>query len=128
MLAVNKADLGAAWELSEAGGEPDQARRVSAREGAGVEELCEALGRALTAGEPEPRAGEVVASARQAEALERALYAVRQAAAELASPEPAVEVVSLELATALAALGEVDGQGAPEEVIEAVFSEFCLGK
>jgi tRNA modification GTPase len=70
-----------------------------------------------------------VASARQAEALGRALEAGRRAACGLArGAELAPELVSVDLAEALAALGEVDGRSAPEEVIEAVFSEFCVGK
>jgi tRNA modification GTPase len=40
----------------------------------------------------------------------------------------APELVSVDLAEALACLGEVDGQGAPDEVIEAVFRDFCVGK
>ncbi len=131
LVAVNKADLGAAWDLAELGAVgigASEALRVSARDGAGLEGLCLALGKMLCGGQPEPQAGEVVASARQAEALGRAIMALDAAAAALVSADLAVELASVELGEALAALGEVDGQGAPDELIEAVFSQFCLGK
>lgn len=128
LIAVNKADLGAAWELAELGdlGEIQPVLRVSAANGAGLEGLADRLGRALTGGQAEPSPGEVLASARQVAALRRCLGAVGRAGEQLGNE--ALELVSLELAEALAALGEVDGQGAPDEVIEAVFSQFCVGK
>ncbi|MFZ5586195.1 MAG: tRNA uridine-5-carboxymethylaminomethyl(34) synthesis GTPase MnmE [Thermodesulfobacteriota bacterium] len=128
LIAVNKADLGAAWELSDLPAGAGPALRVSATAGAGLAGLSERLAAAITGGEPEPAAGEVLAGARQAQALERALEATRRAAGHLAGFEPALELASLDLAEALAALGEVDGRGAPEEVFEAVFSQFCVGK
>jgi tRNA modification GTPase len=131
LVAVNKTDLGAAWDLDWLAGlgvGSGEALRVSARDGAGLAGLMEALGARLSGGEPEPVAGEVVASARQAQALEAALDALRRAEEALLALEPAAELAATDLMAALAALGEVDGQGAPDEVIEAVFRDFCLGK
>ncbi len=127
VVAANKAELPPAWEAAR---EVPGAVEVSARTGMGLEALREALGRALTGGSPEPAPGEVVAGARQAGALARCRRATARAARGLAVPAAEVqpELVSLELAEALAALGEVDGQGAPEEVIAAVFDRFCVGK
>jgi tRNA modification GTPase len=123
LVVVNKDDLGAAWEPKASG-----AIRVSARNGAGLEGLMEVLGRCLSGDQPEPAMGEVVASARQAQALAQALTAVQHAQEALLPSETAVELAAVNLAAALGFLGEVDGQGAPEEVIEAVFREFCIGK
>jgi tRNA modification GTPase len=128
LVAVNKADLGPAWDLAELGALADNepVPRVSAARGTGLEDLAQALGRALTGGQAEPQVGEVLAGTRQVAALERC-----RAAAERAGEQLGVgswELVSLELGEALAALGEVDGLGAPDEVIEAVFSQFCVGK
>ncbi len=128
LVVVNKVDLGAAWELEALGLEPGRDRRVRGVTEVGVQELGEAIAQALTGGQPEPVPGEVVASTRQAEALGRCLAAARRAVRALGEAEPAVELVSVDLAEALGALGEVDGEGAPDEVIEAVFSQFCVGK
>lgn len=129
LLAVNKSDLGSAWDLEQAGLPADaSALRVSAHSGAGLTELAAALKAALTGGQPEPPPGQALANLRQALALERALGSAREAARLLGQADPPVEIASLELAAALMALGEVDGLGAPDEVIEEVFSRFCLGK
>ncbi len=126
LVCLSKSDLPPAWNPAAEGlaGVP----QVCAKSGQGVAELAEAIGAALTGGAPEPEPGEVAASARQAEALARCLAAARAAAEGLAGEDPQPEIVSLELAEALAALGEVDGQGAPDSVIEAVFENFCVGK
>ncbi len=128
LLAVNKQDLQAAWPPDGLGSKAAQSLRVSAKYGQGLDELSEAVGLALTGGEPEPGPGEAVASARQAEALGGALEAGRRAWEGLVADEVQPELISVDLGQALARLGEVDGQGAPDQVIEAVFENFCVGK
>jgi tRNA modification GTPase len=51
-LVVNKVDLRAAWDLGQAG----EAVRVSARTGAGLDELCQAMTRWLVQDPPPPGA------------------------------------------------------------------------
>ncbi|MCA1906002.1 MAG: tRNA uridine-5-carboxymethylaminomethyl(34) synthesis GTPase MnmE [Desulfarculus sp.] len=128
LVAVNKADLAPAWDLAELGSpmENEPVLRVSAARGTGLEELAQRLGDALTGGQAEPQPGEVLAGTRQVEALERCRAAAERAGEQLRAG--AWELVSLELGEALAALGEVDGLGASDQVIEAVFSQFCVGK
>ena len=104
LLVVNKADKAPAWEPQELDA---PFLCVSAHTGQGLEDLLAALGQALTGGLPEPAPGEALANARQAEAFVRVRGAVERA---------------------LAALGLVDGRSAPDEVIEAAFANFCLGK
>ena len=128
LICLNKADLPRAWGPEQLGLTGETMIPASAKEGSGVDELARALARALTGGQREPQPGEVVVSQRQAQALERGLEACRQAQGLLEQPEPPFEMVSLELARALEFLGQVDGQGAPGQVIEAVFENFCVGK
>jgi tRNA modification GTPase len=65
---------------------------------------------------------------RHHEALERAARHL-DAAAEQARPgEGLPDRMALELLAALAALGEITGQTATEEILERVFSRFCVGK
>ncbi|HEY6196069.1 MAG TPA: tRNA uridine-5-carboxymethylaminomethyl(34) synthesis GTPase MnmE, partial [Candidatus Eisenbacteria bacterium] len=47
------------------------------------------------------------------------------AAAEAGAPG---EIVALELRESLAALGEVTGRNASEELLERIFARFCIGK
>ncbi|MCF8042338.1 MAG: tRNA uridine-5-carboxymethylaminomethyl(34) synthesis GTPase MnmE [Desulfarculaceae bacterium] len=127
VIAANKADLDHAWDL-EATGEGAAVLRVSAKQGSGLDELATAVGQALTGGLAEPAPGEAVASQRQAEALTACAQAVRRAAEGLEAQNIAAELVSVDLAEALARLGEVDGIDAPDSVIDAIFDEFCVGK
>jgi tRNA modification GTPase len=39
-----------------------------------------------------------------------------------------LDIVALELRTALDHLGRVTGQTAEEEIVNAIFSRFCIGK
>lgn len=54
------------------------------------------------------------------ETLEAALAAIRSAMT--------LDIVALELRTALDHLGRVTGQTAEEEIVNAIFSRFCIGK
>ncbi|MBU1155730.1 MAG: hypothetical protein KJ921_07750, partial [Proteobacteria bacterium] len=127
VIAANKADLNDAWDL-ETAGEGAPILRVSAKRGSGLEELARTVGEALTGGQAEPAPGEAVASKRQAEALAACASAVERAVEGLEAQSIAAELVSVDLAEALARLGEVDGQDAPDSVIDAVFEQFCVGK
>jgi tRNA modification GTPase len=46
-------------------------------------------------------------------------------AAKAGAPE---EILAMDIRLALAGLNAVTGQGAPEEVLDAIFSRFCVGK
>jgi tRNA modification GTPase len=99
---------------------------VSSVTGEGLENLRRVT--LLTAGEgQEPREPGIVFNARQEQRLSDALKSLARArqAAEREAPE---EVLVIELRLALAGLNAVTGQGAPEEVLDAIFSRFCVGK
>lgn len=111
-------------DLDPQGRVPDDGRlRVSALRGTGLDALWEALERAAPrAGAPDLAAAEEArATARAAEALERALAGPLQGELPL---------LALELREALAALDEPGGGGArlPEELLERIFAGFCIGK
>jgi tRNA modification GTPase len=100
--------------------------RTSSRTGQGIAELKQAIASALDAGAGE---GGVVAgtadrcreSLRRAdEALGRAQTAVRSTAGE--------ELVAIELRLALDELGQVVGAVYTEDILDRVFSRFCIGK
>ncbi len=128
LVALNKADKPPAWDATDLGLPQRELLTVSAKHGLGLDDLSAALGRAVSGGAAEPKPGEVVAGVRQREALGRCLESIHRAAKGLAVKDIEIELVSLDLSEALLALGEVDGQGAPDEVIDAVFENFCVGK
>jgi len=65
---------------------------------------------------------------RHREALERAAGYLDSAAEQARSGDGCSDRLALELLAALAALGEITGQAATEEILERIFSRFCVGK
>ena len=98
---------------------------VSAARGDGLEALRAALAEGIGARPGEPDAP--VTNPRHAEALERARQALGRAAAAAQAGEPG-EIVALELHEALGAVGEVTGRAVGEDLLERIFSRFCVGK
>ena len=69
----------------------------------------------------------MVTSARQAEALDRASDSLRAGVTSLRSGVPH-EMVLLDLYGALSALGELSGEVVTDDILERIFSTFCIGK
>ena len=93
---------------------------VSARDGAGLEALRQEVAARLGLVE---EAGTLSALPRQREALARAA-----AALEGVRPETPAELAASAAREALAALGEITGETATEELLDRIFSAFCVGK
>lgn len=108
-----KADLEAAWSDPEA-------LAVSAVTGAGLPELREAVRAALIG---DAARGEAwLTTERQADAARRALTHL-----DLATGLPD-DLAGYELEAALHALAELTGRDVQEDVVDAVFRNFCVGK
>lgn len=93
---------------------------VSARTGMGLEALRQEIAARLGLAE---EAGTLSALPRQREALGRAA-----AALERSAPDAPAELAASAARAALAALGEITGETATEELLDRVFSSFCVGK
>ena len=100
---------------------------VSALTGQGLERLEEAIVEAVFSGQVESAQAPVVTSPRHKEALNRALDHVLAAhSAHQADQLP--DLVAIDLAAAISALGEITGQTASEDLVETIFAKFCIGK
>ena len=66
-------------------------------------------------------------NARHRDALERTQSALARAS-EAAQQNAFEECVALELKSALQALGEIIGETATEDLLDQIFSQFCIGK
>jgi tRNA modification GTPase len=127
ILVQNKSDLPPVAELPE---ELHRAHRVSisARSGEGIEELREAIfSLFIRGGALDGREFTALSQVRHRDALERAkrhLTSFLRAFAE----ETALEFVTLDLRDALNALGEVTGETTPDDILDQIFSRFCIGK
>ena len=72
-------------------------------------------------------AGELLTNARQADAVSRALSAVTEARSALRIGMTA-DVVLTDCEAALEALGELNGKRVRDDLVETIFSRFCVGK
>ncbi len=106
---------------------PEGTIGISARSGAGIDDLCLALRecvdtRALFQGDP------VVSHSRHFQALSQASGALQQALSAFDSL-PA-DLLAEEIRTVTAALGSITGRGliTPDEILSSIFSKFCIGK
>jgi len=130
VVVVNKIDLPPAWTDVgiPAGGRSDTVVRVSlVDDGSDVfTRVSRAVTGELLAGE-ELRDPPAITNLRHIDLLERTRTALRRAAdaADRNLPE---ELVLADLAEAQQALGAVTGQRTPEDVLNRIFAEFCIGK
>ncbi|MGH7738501.1 MAG: tRNA uridine-5-carboxymethylaminomethyl(34) synthesis GTPase MnmE [Candidatus Tyrphobacter sp.] len=68
-----------------------------------------------------------LAHAFEIDAVEEALRALGHVRATLGAGEP-IDLCSADLQRAAAALGHVTGEAAGEEIVDAIFARFCIGK
>jgi tRNA modification GTPase len=119
VVVLNKADLAAVVT------EPGIA--VSARTGAGLDDLIAAVARLLTADGPEHRDQPAITNVRHTELLERARAAILRAT-EALEGEVSEEFPLLDLQDAGAALQEITGRRTSEDLLHHIFAKFCIGK
>lgn len=104
--------------------------RFSALDAAGAPALRNELARAveaLAAAAGGPDDGVAISRERHREALAKALEALERAHAGALSGMPP-EIVAVDAAAAAEALGALTGEVGVEDVLDAVFREFCIGK
>jgi tRNA modification GTPase len=126
LIVVNKRDLPEAATL--AGFLPTMPRvRVSALTSEGLDELRAAVLDKALGGEVLASDGILVTSARHKEALSRSLQHIQTAKATLREGLPA-DFVAIDLRAALDGLGEITGQTVTSDLLDSIFSNFCIGK
>jgi tRNA modification GTPase len=123
IVLANKCDLAAAWPPDDAGVE---SLDVSAKDGSRIDEVRRRIIGALSAGD-HVRDSPAVTNARHADLLARAATVLRRAA-QAAQEGTAEEFVAADLSEARGLLEEMTGARTSEDVLQAIFSRFCIGK
>jgi len=100
---------------------------TSALSGAGINELEEQMVNTVLGGRVTTSDALLVTNVRHKEALERAQSHLAQAQASIEANMPE-DFVTIDLTSALNALGEISGETVTEELLETIFSRFCIGK
>jgi len=123
ILVRNKTDLPPKLELP-AG---LQAIDVCCVSGQGIEALKDAIKELAWSGEIKAEMLQVAINSRHQDALNRARAATRQAA-EALRRELTLELIAFDLRVAAGAVGEIVGKTTTEDLLDSIFSTFCLGK
>jgi tRNA modification GTPase len=100
---------------------------VCALTGRGIETLKDAIKDLVWAGEIKAEMLQVMINSRHQDALRRAREATVRTLEALRS-ELTLELVALDLRIAVNAVGEVVGKTATEDLLDMIFSQFCIGK
>ncbi|HPC94202.1 MAG TPA: tRNA uridine-5-carboxymethylaminomethyl(34) synthesis GTPase MnmE [Sedimentisphaerales bacterium] len=134
LYVATKADLldpsgldRAAGRLADAFGSPFLP--VSARTGQGLRQLQDLIGRSLSAGQAaatRESQGTVALTARHRQAVSEAVANIDQAIAQI--EQGAEEVAAAMIRAACQALSEVEQQPIDEQILDRIFSRFCIGK
>jgi tRNA modification GTPase len=136
IIAVNKSDLPTAESLEiQIRPYSENILKISARTGAGLDMLKEkildmsvtgdqkaGLGSAFDEG-----AGVIVTNIRHKVAVDNAVSYLNNGASALAASVP-LELVAVEMRDALDRLGEIVGAVTTDDILNRIFSEFCIGK
>lgn len=125
IVAVNKSDLPRRLDVGALADRFDNVLSVSAATCEGLDALAEAIAAQFPAGETV--GGALLTNARQADAANRALSAVAEARSALRIGMTA-DVVLTDCEAALEALGELNGKRVRDDLVETIFSRFCVGK
>src|SRR5579883_789084 len=129
IVVANKSDLPRQLQIDEAGSMWPEAPFVSTSTltGAGLDRLEETLADLVLGGKVLSGESSLITSARHQEALRRAAEHLQASLLPLEQRLP-LDFVSIDLRAAYDALGEVTGETASEDLLERIFSEFCIGK
>ena len=129
LVAINKTDLPSAWEITEFNQQlPDsKILKISAKFGTGIDELKNAIVD-NTATDKEEHAGAfMITNMRHKLALEKALGNI-QSAKENIVGGMSPEFPAFDLREALDNLDEITGKKIDDEILDKIFSSFCIGK
>ena len=132
VIAFNKSDLDTVLT-------PEQVRRetglpqetpliiMSAETGSGITELTEAIKQFVFGGEAGLGSDIMITDARHEERMRETLQYLSDARSMLSGGE-ALDFAESDLRSAWLALGEITGESVSDDIVDEIFSRFCLGK
>ena len=135
ILVVNKIDLPRKWSAEEVKLQGDVRTPeagvpivdVCCLSGQGIEALKDAIKELVWSGEITAGMLQVMINSRHQDALNRARAATRRTLDVLRAGET-LELAAGELRIAVNAVGEIVGKTATEDLLDSIFSQFCIGK
>jgi len=125
ILVCNKADLPA--RLQWPAGLNAPVAKVCCLTGQGIEPLKDAIKELVWSGEIKAEMLQVMINSRHQDALNRSRAATLRTVEALRAMAP-LELAALDLRIAVNAIGEIVGQTTTEDLLNTIFSQFCIGK
>lgn len=106
-------------------GDTERTVTISARTGEGMDELKDRICRMVWEGRADPSDGVYLANARQQQAVYQALCSIQNAQN---AQQLGTDLISMDLQNAYDELGELTGNHVRDDLVDEIFSRFCLGK
>jgi tRNA modification GTPase len=125
IVVLNKNDLGAKLQLPLSKDEAQVA--VSCATGEGLEQLKDAIKQTVWAGHIRSEMLEVMINSRHQDALQRAGVAIQRTMDAFFAGQP-LELTAMDLRIGVDAVGEIVGKTSTEDLLDSIFSQFCIGK
>ncbi len=129
LMVINKSDLDQNLDISKALKLAPHFKQIniSAKTGSGIDLLEDNLGELIAA--PENAADELIlTSSRQHACFIKALDSIDRAITGIDDHEMPLELLAADLRESLDHLEDVIGATAPDDVLNEIFSKFCIGK
>lgn len=124
IILVNKIDLEQKLDITKI---PDNIIKISIKENKGIEELKQKITKIFNLEQIETKDLTYLSDARSISLLKKSLNYIEDAITSINNNDP-IEIVELNIKNAWEALGEIIGETYKEELIDELFSRFCLGK
>jgi len=125
VIVRNKVDLPSRLDLPQT--PHSRVIEVCSLTGQGMESLKDAIKDLVWAGEIKAEMLQVMINSRHQDALRRASEAT-QRTLEAMRDDVSLDLVALDLRIAVNAVGEVVGKTTTEDLLDSIFSQFCIGK
>ena len=125
ILVCNKSDLPQKLDLP--AGQTAPVVAVSCVTEQGLESLKDAIKNMVWSGEIRAEMAQATINSRHQDSLQRARAATRQTIEELKAGS-SLELAALDLRIAVNAIGEIVGKTTTDDLLDSIFSQFCIGK
>lgn len=101
--------------------------KISAKTKEGIEDLYEQILKMFKLNEIEINDGEVITNIRHKNQIRKAIDALKQAKQGIKNEIP-IDIIAVSLKESIEDLSEITGENVSEDIINNIFSKFCLGK
>ena len=101
--------------------------KISAKDGEGIEELFKVIEKMYNSEEIKMNDGIIITNIRHKNQIDKALKSVEEAYNSIENNFP-IDIISIPLKQILIDLSVITGEDVSEDIINEIFSKFCLGK